>query len=231
MQSAPEPSRLSHIAALNGLRGIAILSVMFFHATLSGAGGPRPSGGFLGVDIFFVLSGFLITALLLREWQQNGSIALRAFYARRALRLLPALFALMAVILLLPGVFYSSVRPWRDALITTAYATNWVRAFGGEIGFFGHTWSLTIEEQFYVIWPLLLLALLKLRVGRRGILFLVVVGIAVPAVLRVDLWDGPMSVKRLYYGLDTRFDSLLLGVWLRCSLRGTSFPEAGARCS
>jgi peptidoglycan/LPS O-acetylase OafA/YrhL len=200
---------------------------MFFHATLSGAGGPRPSGGFLGVDIFFVLSGFLITALLLREWQQNGSIALRAFYARRALRLLPALFALMAVILLLPGVFYSSVRPWRDALITTAYATNWVRAFGGEIGFFGHTWSLTIEEQFYVIWPLLLLALLKLRVGRRGILFLVVVGIAVPAVLRVDLWDGPMSVKRLYYGLDTRFDSLLLGCLVALLASWDVIPRSG----
>jgi peptidoglycan/LPS O-acetylase OafA/YrhL len=211
MQSAPGPSRVSHIAALDGLRGIAILSVMLFHATLSWPGGPRPSGGFLGVDIFFVLSGFLITNLLLKEWQHSGSMALRAFYARRALRLLPALFALMATILLLPGVFYSAERPWRDALIAAAYATNWVRAFGGDIRFFAHTWSLTIEEQFYVIWPLLLLALLKLRVRRREILFLVVLGIAVPAVLRVALWHGPMSVKRLYYGFDTRFDSLLLG--------------------
>jgi peptidoglycan/LPS O-acetylase OafA/YrhL len=211
MQSTPGSPLLSHIAALDGLRGLAILSVMFFHATLSRASAPRPSGGFLGVDVFFVLSGFLITALLLKEWDQKGSIALRSFYARRALRLLPALFVLMAVILLVPGVFYSSQRPWWDAMIAAAYATNWVRAFGGDVEFFGHTWSLTIEEQFYVIWPLLLVGLLRLGVRRRVILLVVLVAIAVPTVLRVDLWEGPVSVKRLYYGLDTRFDSLLLG--------------------
>ena len=170
MQSTPGSPLLSHIAALDGLRGLAILSVMFFHATLSRANAPRPSGGFLGVDVFFVLSGFLITALLLKEWDQKGSIALGSFYARRALRLLPALFVLMAVILLVPGVFYLSQRPWWDAMVAAAYATNWVRAFGGDIGFFGHTWSLTIEEQFYVIWPLLLVGLLRLRVRRRAIL-------------------------------------------------------------
>jgi peptidoglycan/LPS O-acetylase OafA/YrhL len=86
--------------------------------------------GFLGVDIFFVLSGFLITALLLQEWQRTGTIRLGAFYARRALRLLPALFALLAVVLLAPGLFYLAAPPWKDAAIAALYATNWVNAFG-----------------------------------------------------------------------------------------------------
>ena len=92
MKSRPGSPLLSHIAALDGLRGVAILSVMFFHATLSRANAPRPSGGFLGVDVFFVLSGFLITWLLLKEHEKHGAISLRKFYIRRALRLLPAFY-------------------------------------------------------------------------------------------------------------------------------------------
>ena len=203
------PFRLTHLAALDGLRGVAILTVMFFHATLYR--GPRPSGGFLGVDLFFVLSGFLITALLVQEWQRSGGVGLGAFYARRALRLLPALFALIAVILLVPGVFYQSARPWREAGLAALHTTNWVMAFGGDVGFFDHTWSLTIEEQFYLLWPPLLVLLLTLRVRRPVILAVVALGILCPTWLRFELWQGLPSVKRLYYGLDTRFDALLIG--------------------
>ena len=116
MQLAPKPFRLAHLPALDGLRGVAILTVMLFHATLNLAGGPRPLGGFLGVDIFFVLSGFLITALLLQEWERTGAVNLKAFYARRALRLLPALFTLLGFVLLVPGLFYRSEPPWKDVV-------------------------------------------------------------------------------------------------------------------
>ena len=209
MSHAPAPFRLPHLAALDGLRGVAVLTVMFFHATLYR--GPYPSGGFLGVDFFFVLSGFLITALLMQEWQGSGGVALGAFYARRALRLLPALFALIAVILLVPGVFYQSARPWRAAGLAALHTTNWVMAFGGNVGFLDHTWSLTIEEQFYLLWPPLLVFLLSRRVGRPVILAVVTIGILAPTWLRLELWHGLPSVKRLYYGLDTRFDALLIG--------------------
>src|SRR6185295_15880330 len=141
----------------------------------------------------------------------SGGVALGAFYARRALRLLPALFALIAVILLVPGVFYQSARPWRAAGLAALHTTNWVMAFGGNVGFLDHTWSLTIEEQFYLLWPPLLVLLLSLRVGRPAILAVVTIGILAPTWLRLELWQGPSSVKRLYYGLDTRFDALLIG--------------------
>jgi len=209
MSTDSTPFRLTHFAALDGLRGVAILTVMFFHATLYR--GPRPSGGFLGVDLFFVLSGFLITALLMQEWQRSGGVALGAFYARRALRLLPALFTLIAVILLVPGVFYQTVRPWRAAGLAALHTTNWIMAFGGNVGFFDHTWSLTIEEQFYLLWPPLLVLLLTLKVRRPAILAVVTIGILAPTWLRFELWHGLPSVKRLYYGLDTRFDTLLIG--------------------
>ncbi|HEX5531775.1 MAG TPA: acyltransferase [Methylomirabilota bacterium] len=215
MSTDSTPFRLTRVAALDGLRGVAILTVMLFHALLYR--GPRPnadflgSGGFLGVDLFFVLSGFLITALLMQEWQRAGDVALGAFYARRALRLLPALFALIATMLLVPGVFYESARPWRDAGLAALHTTNWVMAFGGNLGLFDHTWSLTIEEQFYLLWPPLLVLLLGLRVRRAVILAVVGIGILTPTWLRFDLWHGEPSANRLYYGLDTRFDGLLIG--------------------
>jgi len=197
--------RLTHLTSLDGLRGIAILAVMLCNAWYL-------PGGFLGVDIFFVLSGFLITALLLQEWQHTGTIRLGAFYARRALRLLPALFTLLAVVLLAPGLFYLSAPPWKDAAIAAFYATNWVNAFGlRKLAILDHTWSLTVEEQFYVLWPPLVLALLALRIRRRWILAMVVLGIGASTGLRLLLWDGPASINRLYYGLDTRFDALLVG--------------------
>jgi len=114
--------RLTQLASLDGLRGIAILAVMLHNARYL-------PGGFLGVDIFFVLSGFLISVLLLQERQRTGTIRLGAFCARRALRLLPALFALLAVVLLAPGLFYLAAPPWKDVAIAALYATNWVNAF------------------------------------------------------------------------------------------------------
>jgi peptidoglycan/LPS O-acetylase OafA/YrhL len=178
-------------------------------------------GGFLGVDIFFVLSGFLITTLLMDECTRTGRISLGKFYARRALRLLPALVVLVvacdiAVMVIarlywpevfgpvMLGMIYASVA----ALL---YMANWVVVSVQTLWILGHTWSLSIEEQFYLIWPLCLLALLR-WVRRRGfILALLILGISASLILKVVLVRAHSSVLRIFFGLDTRFDELLIG--------------------
>jgi len=114
--------RLPYRPPLDGLRGIAILLVMTSHASLA-------PGGFLGVDVFFVLSGFLITALLMQEWDCTSSVHRRPFYARRALRLLPALLVLLTLFLLAPRLFKLGAVHWELALIVLFYSTNWTYAF------------------------------------------------------------------------------------------------------
>ncbi|RYE90039.1 MAG: acyltransferase, partial [Myxococcales bacterium] len=164
-------SRLRHIPALDGLRGLALLGVLLFHAD----GALR--GGYLGVDLFFVLSGYLITTLLLAEQASAGRIELGAFWVRRFRRLMPALLSLMPAIALhawllaapgeLPGLR-------ADALATLGYVANW-RAILAHKSYWDlfnapspleHTWSLAIEEQFYVLWPLLVVAVLRRRSPR-----------------------------------------------------------------
>ena len=162
--------RLGYHPPLDGLRGVAILLVLAFHA------GALP-GGFLGVDAFFVLSGFLITALLLAEWDADGAISLRGFYARRARRLFPALGALLAATLALLLLGYSGgvIGPGgllvglRNVAFGAFYVTNFAEAAGLELAPLSHLWSLAAEEQFYVVWPLVLLFCLRRRV-RPGVL-------------------------------------------------------------
>ncbi len=169
-QSVPAGRRTqqSHYRGLDGLRGLAVAMVVLYHGGLSWA-----QGGFLGVEAFFVLSGFLITSLLVGEWGRSRSIELGAFWARRARRLLPALLVLVSVI----GIYYAVAGPSQavpglkgDGLSTLLYAGNWHQISTGS-SYFGatgpvsplkHTWSLAIEEQFYLFWPLLLFAVLWL---------------------------------------------------------------------
>ena len=181
-------------------------------------------GGFLGVDLFFVLSGFLISGLLVAEWERRQKVSLRRFYARRALRLLPAVLALCAVLLIV-GPVASGVAArnalWKGVAGTVFYFANWQQAFGllPLFQLTDHTWSLAIEEQFYLVWPpVLLLTLTWSR--RRGLdpikaaITVALVLAAASAVLRFQLWHGASSVDRLYYGTDTRADSLLIGAAL-----------------
>jgi peptidoglycan/LPS O-acetylase OafA/YrhL len=193
---------------------VSILAVMSYHIGLI-------RGGFLGVDIFFVLSGFLITTILMDEWARTGRISLGNFYARRALRLLPALVSLVvacdvAVMIIArlywPEVFGPVVLGMAYAsVVAMFYVGNWVLISGQTLWILGHTWSLSIEEQFYLIWPLFLLALLR-WVRRRGfILALLVLGIATSLILKVALLRAHSSVWRIFFGLDTRFDELLIG--------------------
>ena len=199
-----------YVPEIDGLRAIAILAVMIFHAM------PQYFiGGFLGVEVFFVLSGFLITSLLLGEHDRFGRIDFRRFYLRRGLRLLPAL-VLMLVLVVAAGFAYFDFPKamWllKDAGLALSYCYNWVRAFELRAdGMLAHSWSLAIEEQFYLLWPPLL-AWLMTRSGSRRTLSWMVLGLAAFGALhRVLLILGGASMYRVYNGLDTRLDGILLG--------------------
>lgn len=198
-----------YLPQLDGLRAVAVLAVLLFHSGI-----PLFGGGFIGVDLFFVLSGFLITSLLMREFQATGSIELKNFYLRRLLRLGPGLLALLTVycgasLLLLQGAQLRANLV--DALIALFYLANWARAFALHApDFLGHTWSLAIEEQFYLLWPPLLLVLLRCVRWQR--IFAITVAGAVAAwLLRLWLLQHDVPLQRLYNGLDTRADMLMMG--------------------
>ncbi|WP_250002962.1 acyltransferase family protein [Actinoplanes sp. M2I2] len=209
--------------ALDGVRGLAVSAVLLFHGGVAALG-----GGFLGVDAFFVLSGFLITSLLLAEHRRSGRIDLRAFWARRARRLLPALLVLLTVVLLVGRRLLApeELPALRlDALAALAYVANWRMADRGG-GYFAetaapsplqHTWSLGIEEQFYLLWPLIVVALLAL-LGRRFLLAACLTGAAASAMAAAVL--GPAGPDRAYYGTDTRAMALLIGAALAVVLSG-----------
>jgi peptidoglycan/LPS O-acetylase OafA/YrhL len=209
--SAAAPAfHLGYRRWLDGLRGLAVLLVLAFHLSL------LPSG-FLGVDVFLVLSGFLITSLLAQEWRQRGTISLRRFYLRRALRLLPAFLVLLAgcylvTLLLRPAHELRSLR--KEMIVAACYVTNWPTLHQVGLSRLAHTWSLSLEEQFYVFWPPLLYGMLRLRLSRRCILSLVCGGIVASASLRAALWGhdlNPLGLLRLLFGLDCRADALLIG--------------------
>ena len=212
-----------HVPGLDGIRAIAVLGVLAFHGGVSWAG-----GGLLGVDIFFVLSGFLITSLLVGEWASSGKVRFRQFYERRARRLLPALFLTMLLVaayarwFALPSTL-STLRG--DALATLAYVANWRFVLTGQNYFvrFGppspllHTWSLAVEEQFYLVWPALALFVLRRR-GRRGLAVVAAVGIVISAVATTLLFHHGVSVTRLYYGTDTRVQEVMAGALLAVAI-------------
>jgi peptidoglycan/LPS O-acetylase OafA/YrhL len=190
------PWHLGHRPALDGIRGIAILLVMICHFTGRGLWRGSAAVGTAGVEVFFVLSGFLITSLLVEEYAKAGEISLARFYERRARRLLPALALLVAVCWLL-GVVAGVRQP---VLPTLFYYANWTR----DLGLLGHTWSLSVEEQFYIAWPLVLIASLRWRTGP-----VVVAGLGAAASLLARFaHHDPWS---LYRSTDTEAWGLLLG--------------------
>lgn len=203
-------SSLSYIPELDGIRGIAILLVMIFHI-----GNPIFRGGFIGVDIFFVLSGFLITSLLLKEYDLKQKISLKNFYIRRALRLAPALLIILFTIAVLSPFLYSheqAINNYKSILISLFYSANWVRAFHlHKMGFLNHTWSLSIEEQFYFIWPCCVIFMFKLCKSRKQMLVFVVFIAMGSWLLKIILTLYNYPSERMYNGLDTRADSLLTG--------------------
>jgi peptidoglycan/LPS O-acetylase OafA/YrhL len=230
--------RLVHQPALDGLRGLAVAVVLLFH-------GGHLTGGFLGVDAFFVLSGFLITSLLLAEARDRGRIGLGAFWARRARRLLPALVCVLLAVAVYARVLakpdeLATIRG--DALATIGYFANWRAIFTSHDYWslfrnpspLNHTWSLAIEEQFYLVWPLLVVAVVHGRRGRVAAKRLLVTSIALAIISlawTLVLFD-PANPSRVYYGTDTRVASILVGAalaaWLalRGPLQGRSARRA-----
>ena len=202
---------MKHRPELDGLRGAAILVVLGAH---TGVPGFASGGGGAGVTLFFVLSGYLITSLLLAEKASSGRIDLRAFYVRRALRLFPALAAVLIVVatLLIAGLVPREATYGTDYRIVfigvIGYVANWVAVAGPSIGMLGHTWSLAVEEQFYNLWPGLLLAGLRLGRSRLVLIVLLLVFLDTPYRLLLDVNGGFMHV---FVGTDTRGDALLLG--------------------
>lgn len=214
-----------HVPFLDGLRGIAILVVLAVNTGL-----PHASGWFIGVDIFFVLSGFLITSLLLYEWKEIGGIRLKNFYVRRVLRLFPALVALLAVLCTYAVFFQTPAEAsitYRGSFVTLFYAANWVQAFNpvGFTGALGHAWSLSVEEQFYLLWPLALVLIMRSRLSSRKVIGILVTSIVLSALWRAFLWNEGAHYVRVYCGLDTRADALLTGC-LACVLLASGSVRA-----
>ena len=208
----PPNNNTLRIAGLDGLPGIAVTAVMCHHLIEIDAASDSPirmfSGGFIGVDLFFVISGFLITWLALGEFNNSGRINVRHFYMRRALRLVPALlfFLLVNIAVAVYSDQLAQIMP--SVWATLFYYLNWKVYFTLEVApGFGHLWSLSVEEQYYMLWPLCLLLLLR---SRRAVPLLVLAALAV-LLHRNLVWHEDGNWLPLYLRTDMRLDTLLLG--------------------
>lgn len=223
------PSLLGYLPALDGVRALAVISVIIYHANKKWLG-----GGFLGVEVFFVISGFLITSLLIAESEQHGSINLKSFWLRRARRLLPALWVMLALVVVYCSLFERDMlgNLRGDVIAALVYGFNWFQIWVGTSYFTAfdfvplrHLWSLAVEEQFYLFWPLIMFAVAKL--GRRrlplvGLLFgLTAVAIAVLTAITyraghiATITETPEQYMSLLGHQVSRIDFLFLGTFSR----------------
>lgn len=214
--------RLGHRPVLDGVRGLSILLVLIHHTEfIKAISFSILKGGFLGVDIFFVLSGFLITSILVEEFDTTGTLSFRRFYMRRVLRLLPAVGAVLLFSLIVGSIIgfgRLGLTSWR-VLSIIGYFTNWVRAYETpHLWFLTHFWSLAIEEQFYLFWPVTLIALLRSGMSRRGVLLIVAALILASVACMAALHSAGATTLRVYTGSDTRAHSLLVGCWFSLAL-------------
>jgi peptidoglycan/LPS O-acetylase OafA/YrhL len=216
--SRPKDSRFPYMPGIDAMRALAVLAVFGYHAGLDWV-----PGGFLGVDVFFVISGYLITSLLLREFRGTGRLQVGRFWLRRARRLLPAVGVLIAVAMIVSAIASPDEigRIRGDALASLFYFANWHFIFDhtsyfeqfGRPSLFTHLWSLSVEEQFYLFWPLIFAAGMKLF-GRGKLLLGVLAGAAGSIALAWILFDPGHDASRIYYGTDTHAIGLLAGVAL-----------------
>lgn len=213
---SPKAFRLDHVPILDGIRGIAVLLVLGVHT--------RPSllpGGQVGVDLFFVLSGFLITSVLLRDFHDSGTIHIGRFYAKRALRLLPAMFAVVAACMLFSIETETPDRlatSFRDAISAIFYYWNWrVVVNFDQIQdhqmMLVHLWSLSVEEQFYILWPTVVLGVVACGLRPRFVIMLLIGAVALIYFVRIWMWrhNPGFPGYPLYFRTDTRADTLLCG--------------------
>lgn len=211
---------IGYMPALDGLRALAVVAVVLYHGEIGGL-----PGGFLGVEVFFVISGYLITSLLIAERQRTGATAYLAFWARRARRLLPALFALVGVVAVVWSLLHHDelARVRGDMVGALTYVTNWYQIIVQQSYFeaigrpspLRHLWSLAVEEQFYIVWPVALAVIHRVTRGRRQQMLLITGALAlVSAVYAVVLFQPGVDPSRVYYGTDTRAAGVLLGAAL-----------------
>ena len=218
-EQAPARPKSRYIPALDGLRTLAVVAVVLYHLNLTWA-----QGGLLGVTIFFVLSGYLITRLLLNEVAKTGRIDLKSFWIRRIRRLVPAVvtvvFVTCALCTIFNHVMLTKMRP--DILPSLLFFNNWWQ-IAQNVSYFNalgdpspltHFWSLAIEEQFYLIWPPLLFAMVSMHVSKPNTRRVVLGLAAVSALAMTVLYNPAADPSRVYYGTDTRVFSLLLGAWM-----------------
>lgn len=218
-EQAPTRPKSRYIPALDGLRTLAVVAVVLYHLNLTWA-----QGGLLGVTIFFVLSGYLITRLLLNEVAKTGRIDLKSFWIRRIRRLVPAVvtvvFVTCALCTIFNHVMLTKMRP--DILPSLLFFNNWWQ-IAQNVSYFNalgdpspltHFWSLAIEEQFYLIWPPLLFAMVSMHVSKPNTRRVVLGLAAASALAMMVLYNPAADPSRVYYGTDTRVFSLLLGAWM-----------------
>lgn len=216
-----------YITGLDGIRAIAVIMVLAYHLKLA-----LFKSGFLGVTVFFVLSGYLITGILISEVEEEGTIDLKNFWLRRIRRLVPAVMSMAVVIIFVSAVVNRVIftKGCKDFLASVLGFNNWWQIFNkvsyfeaaGVTSPFTHCWSLAIETQFYLIYPLILLGIYKLAKSRgegrakRGLLFAGVTLLLalISVILMIVLFDPQQDASRVYYGTDTRAFSLLFGALL-----------------
>lgn len=220
-ESEARPAKLRQLPGLDGLRGVAVIAVIVFHLYP----GLLP-GGYLGVDIFFVISGYLITALLLSEWAATSTVSLRAFWTRRARRLLPALAVLLFAVTVLAACFArdSLAQLQGDLPAALFYVLNWRLVFQHQsyMAAFGrppllqHLWSLSVEEQFYLMWPLALL-FLRRRLSSARVAAAAAAGAGLSALLMAVLYSGG-DPSGVYFSSVTHAEGLLIGCALAAAV-------------
>jgi peptidoglycan/LPS O-acetylase OafA/YrhL len=231
---APVESHRRYVPGLDGIRALAVVAVLAYHLGI-----PSAQGGMLGVGVFFTLSGYLITDLLLAQWREKMRLDMARFWLFRARRLLPALLVMLPIVTVWVAVFdagqLGAVR--RELFGALLYVSNWstIAQHGSYFARFAaplpldHLWSLAIEEQFYLIWPWLLLAGLWFGRTRRNLLLLTLAGAVASAAVMALLYHPGYDPTRVYEGTDTRAFQLLIGAAL--AIRGADWFTAGLRAA
>ncbi|MGE7873877.1 acyltransferase family protein [Bacillus paramycoides] len=225
-----------YMVGLDSLRGLAILGVILYHINFNWM-----PGGFLGVTVFFVLSGYLITDILAMEWKRNKRIDLKKFWLSRARRLLPGMIVMLVITLAWITIFHSSLleKMRGDSLAALFYVSNWWYIYHklsyfdnfNQLSPLNHFWSLAVEEQFYVVWPFIIsLGFYYIKKQSRMIL-LICLGAAASALAMAILYEPGADPSRIYYGTDTRAFSLLIGaalalLWPSNRLANKIIPKA-----
>ena len=233
-QPAAKTTAKRYIPAIDGLRAFAVFAVMLYHMGL-----PFAKGGLLGVTVFFVISGYLITGLLTAEWESTGTINLPQFWLRRIRRLFPAIVLVIAVtaavLSFASPLLLTKMRP--DIIPGLFWFENWwyiIRDLSyfeaaGAPSPLTHFWSLAIEEQFYLVWPILLLGVFKVGAHKKIVRRACLVLAAISAIAMAVMYDPAGDPSRVYYGTDTRAFSLLIGAWLSFAWPGAQLTEEGTR--